>query len=78
MNILHNNVGIVSLERTEVLPVSEWQRVVDVNLTGMWQSIKFFLPLLRDSGNGVVINISSLAGLIAGVKPSATRRRRQR
>jgi NAD(P)-dependent dehydrogenase (short-subunit alcohol dehydrogenase family) len=66
VNILHNNVGIVSTKRTEDLPVDEWQRVVDVNLTGMWQSSKFFLPLLRDSGNGVVINISSLAGLMAG------------
>jgi NAD(P)-dependent dehydrogenase (short-subunit alcohol dehydrogenase family) len=66
VNILHNNVGIVSTKRTEDLPVAEWQRVIDVNLTGMWQTTKFFLPLLRDSGNGVVINISSLAGLMAG------------
>ncbi len=66
VNILHNNVGVVSTKRTEDLPVAEWQRVVDINLTGMWQTTKFFLPLLRDSGNGVVINISSLAGLMAG------------
>jgi NAD(P)-dependent dehydrogenase (short-subunit alcohol dehydrogenase family) len=66
VNILHNNVGIVSTKRTEDLPVAEWQRVVDVNLTGMWQTTKFFLPLLRESGNGAVINISSLAGLMAG------------
>jgi NAD(P)-dependent dehydrogenase (short-subunit alcohol dehydrogenase family) len=59
-------VGVVSTKRTEDLPVAEWRRVVDVNLTGMWQTSKYFLPLLRDSGNGVVINISSLAGLMAG------------
>lgn len=66
VNILHNNVGVVSTKRTEDLPVEEWQRIVDINLTGMWQTSKYFLPILRDSGNGVVINISSLAGLMPG------------
>jgi len=66
VHILHNNVGIVILGSTEELPIDQWRRVVDVNLTGMWLSCKFFLPILRESGNAAIVNISSLAGLIAG------------
>ena len=64
VHILHNNVGILVQGNTEELPIDQWRRVLEVNLTGMWLSCKYFLPLLRSSGNAVIINISSLAGLI--------------
>ena len=66
VDILHNNVGIVPGGTTEQLTAGTWRTGLDVNLTGMWLTTKYVLPLLREQRSGVVINISSLAGLMAG------------
>ncbi|WP_250304714.1 SDR family oxidoreductase [Streptomyces sp. NBC_01267] len=66
VDILHNNVGVVPFGRTEILPVEEWRRGFEVNLTGMWLTCKHVLPHMRERGSGAVVNISSMAGLLAG------------
>jgi NAD(P)-dependent dehydrogenase (short-subunit alcohol dehydrogenase family) len=66
IDVLHNNVGIVPSGRTEELPAADWRRGFEVNLTGMWLTCKYVLPHMRERGRGAVINISSMAGLLAG------------
>lgn len=66
IDILHNNVGIVPAGNTEHLPADNWRQGFDVNLTGMWLTCKYVLPHMRRRGSGAVVNISSMAGLLAG------------
>jgi NAD(P)-dependent dehydrogenase (short-subunit alcohol dehydrogenase family) len=66
VDILHNNVGIVPAGRTEDLPAGSWRHGFEVNLTGMWMTCKYVLPHMRERGSGAIVNISSMAGLLAG------------
>jgi len=66
IDVLHNNVGIVPGGATEQLPSETWRAGFDVNLTGMWMTCKYVLPHLRAQRSGAVVNISSMAGLMAG------------
>ena len=63
VDILHNNVGIAPpggpIEQSEEL----WQRVIDVNLKSVFLTCKHVLPLMIDNGGGVILNVSSTAGL---------------
>jgi 3-oxoacyl-[acyl-carrier protein] reductase len=43
------------------IPEAEWQRVVQVNLTGTWQVTTALLPLLRRSAAGAIVNIAASA-----------------
>ncbi|MFE4667507.1 SDR family NAD(P)-dependent oxidoreductase [Streptomyces sp. NPDC056716] len=65
VDVLHNNVGFVPAGNTERLPLAQWRTGLDVNLTGMWLTCKYVLPMLRQQGSGALVNISSLAGLLA-------------
>ena len=64
LHILVNNAGVVSRTSIHSLSIKEWRRVLDVNLTGPMLGIKAAAPLIRDSGGGAIVNISSTAGLI--------------
>lgn len=64
LHILVNNAGVVS--RTPVADVTdrEWARVIAINLTGPMIGTRAVLPLMRDSGGGSIVNISSTAALV--------------
>ena len=64
LHVLVNNAGVVSRTSIRTLPPAEWQRVIAINLTGPMLGIQAAAPLMRDSGGGSVINISSTAGLL--------------
>ena len=63
LHVLVNNAGI-GLRKPSMLKTSreEWQRVLDVNLTGPFLGTKAAAPVLRDSGGGAIVNIGSIAG----------------
>lgn len=64
LHVLVNNAGIVSRTGVSAISQSEWQHVIDVNLTGPTLGIQALAPLIRDSGGGSIVNISSTSGLI--------------
>jgi 3alpha(or 20beta)-hydroxysteroid dehydrogenase len=64
LDILVNNAGVVSRTNVQSISLAEWTRVIDINLTGPMLGIKATAALMRDSGGGSVVNISSTAGLI--------------
>ncbi|TAG49106.1 MAG: SDR family oxidoreductase [Oscillatoriales cyanobacterium] len=43
-------------------PLADWQNVLDLNLTSVWQCILGILPGMRDRRSGIIINVSSIAG----------------
>lgn len=64
IDILHNNVGaslaLGDATATE-LDVEAFDRIVAVNLRGMWLACKHALPAMREHGGGSIVNISSMA-----------------
>lgn len=64
LNILFNNAGIGNSELKSVeISEEEWDRVVDVNLKGVFLGIKFAVPEMIKCGGGSIINTSSVLGL---------------
>ena len=63
VDILHNNVGITSqggpVETTEEV----WDRVMTVNVKGMFLTCKSVLPLMEAQGSGAIVNIGALGGV---------------
>ena len=64
VDILHNNVGIGAGD-DEILKLSEesWDRIMSVNLKGMFLSSRSVLPVMREQRGGSIINISSIAAI---------------
>ncbi|OGC02902.1 MAG: hypothetical protein A3G35_19440 [candidate division NC10 bacterium RIFCSPLOWO2_12_FULL_66_18] len=68
IDILVNNAGTNSFHRNLAdLSVEDWNRVMSTNLTGAFLFTRHVLPHMRKAGKGLIINISSGAGL----QPSA-------
>ncbi|MQY27717.1 SDR family oxidoreductase [Nocardia aurantia] len=63
VDVMMNNVGVLTRGRPEHLPVAEWQRLIDINLMSVVRSNATFLPLLLEQGHGHIVNTASFAGL---------------
>lgn len=63
VSVLVNNAGIVEWGRIEEQSLASFRRIIDVNLQGAWLGIRTLTPSLRRAGGGVIVNISSTAGL---------------
>ena len=63
LNILVNNAGIAVGGSILTMSLEDWQRQQAINLDGVFLGIKHGIPAMIDSGNGSVINISSVAGI---------------
>ena len=60
LDVLVNNAGISGPRApVEEIEDDEWQRVIDVNLNGMFRCIKWAVPAMKAQGSGAIINISS-------------------
>jgi NAD(P)-dependent dehydrogenase (short-subunit alcohol dehydrogenase family) len=56
--------GVSSSTAVTDLEEADWDRIVDVNLKGVWLSMKHELRPMLDRGDGAIVNTSSIAGLI--------------
>ena len=65
LHILVNNAGVISRQGILNTTLPAWHRTMDVNLTGPMLGMKHCAPLMRDSGGGSIVNVSSTAGLLA-------------
>lgn len=63
IDILMNNVGGLLNGHPEDIPVSEWQRMMDLNYLAAVRSISRFLPKMQLRGSGHIVNTASFAGL---------------
>jgi NAD(P)-dependent dehydrogenase (short-subunit alcohol dehydrogenase family) len=64
LDILVNNAGIHLTKSLDDTTPKEFQRQLDVNLVGSFLGVKAAFPLLRRSGAGSIINLSSIAGTL--------------
>ena len=63
VDIVVNNVGVLTNGLPQDIPVAEWQRILNINLMSLVRSNAVFLPVLLDQGSGYVVNTASFAGL---------------
>ena len=67
LDAAYNNAGIQNvLAETADSPRDDYDRVMGINLRGVWSCMKFELQLMRKQGSGAIVNCSSLGGLIGG------------
>jgi len=67
-----NNAGIAGFPLlTTEYSLAQWRQVLDVNLTGVFNCLRFELPAMARSGGGAIVNTASVMGLRGGVGGSA-------
>jgi 3-oxoacyl-[acyl-carrier protein] reductase len=59
VDVLANSAGMITRTPVESLSPEEWQRVMDVNLSGIFYMCQAVLPIMREKRSGKIINISS-------------------
>ncbi len=64
LNILVNNAGILIRKGIEETTEEEWDRIMAINVKGVFLGTKHAIPAMRNSGGGSIINISSTAGIV--------------
>jgi len=67
LDILVNNAGVMLLGPVAGADTEHWRRMLDVNLLGLLYCTHAALPIMGAAGSGDVINVSSVAGRIAGM-----------
>lgn len=63
LNVLVNNAGIVNGNLLVAFELAEWQRIIDINLTGTFLGMQAATPAMIEAGGGSIINISSVEGM---------------
>lgn len=58
-----NNVGVLVSGRPQDIPLSEWERIINLNLMGVIRSVHCFTPDFVERGSGHFVNTASFAGL---------------
>jgi len=64
LDILVNNAGIIKDKALMIMEPSEWQEVIDTNLTGYFNMAKASIVTMMKQKSGNIINISSVAGIV--------------
>jgi NAD(P)-dependent dehydrogenase (short-subunit alcohol dehydrogenase family) len=64
LDVLVNNAGILFRAKIEDTTEADWDRIMAVNVKGVFLGTKCALPAMREAGGGSIINISSTAGLV--------------
>lgn len=72
LDIAFNNAGIVGYPLlTADYGTANWQRVIDVNLTGVFNCMTHEIPAMKQAGGGSIVNTASIMGLLGAVGGSA-------
>src|SRR3954451_188039 len=65
--ILVNNAGVNRLGRSESYPDDDWERILDVNLTGFFRCCRAVGARMLEAGSGSIVNVASIVGATVGM-----------
>lgn len=71
LGVLFNVAGINIPKTVEQMDEDEWESVLAINLTSMYHSCKHAIPAMRRRGGGAIVNVSSIAGVLAEARCGA-------
>ena len=71
LNVIFNNAGVFLDDDTSVTETSEetWDRVIDINLKGVFLGCKYAIPALLRAGGGSIINTASFVAILGAAVP---------
>ena len=71
LSVLYNNAGIFPADDASVIdtPGSTWDRVMAINLKGVYHGCRFGVPAMLASGGGSIINVASFVALMGAATP---------
>ncbi len=65
LDVLVNNAGIAGTDRpTDEVTLEEWEKVIAVNVRGVFLCTREAVPMMRRAGGGSIINLSSIYGIV--------------
>ena len=65
IDVVVNNAGIAGADKpTDEVSSEEWQKVMDVNVNGVFYCTKAAIPHMRSNGGGSIVNLSSIYGIV--------------
>jgi NAD(P)-dependent dehydrogenase (short-subunit alcohol dehydrogenase family) len=67
LDILINNAGIAHIGRADTTAQADFERVIDVNVKGVYNCLHAAIPQLRGNGGGIIVNMASVAARV-GIK----------
>ena len=71
VDVLVNNAGVELPKKVTDTTDSEWDRLMDVNLKGVFLCSRAAIPLMQRQGGGVIVNVASELGLVGGSEIAA-------
>ena len=64
LDVIVNNAGIAVAGSAAEMSEEDWNRVINVNLTGVWRGMKYAIPEMIRAGGGAIVNVSSVQSLL--------------
>jgi NAD(P)-dependent dehydrogenase (short-subunit alcohol dehydrogenase family) len=71
LDVLVNNAGIIIYKKIIDTTLAEWRRTMNINLDGVFLGTKAAIEIMKDHGGGAIINMASVAALIANPDAAA-------
>lgn len=65
VTVLVNNAGVTGPDVVHELSLAEWDRIIDVDQTGVFLGMKSVIPAMIEAGGGSIVNMSSICGAAA-------------
>jgi NAD(P)-dependent dehydrogenase (short-subunit alcohol dehydrogenase family) len=62
-----NNAAVALPGAAGEMSEEDWQRVIDVNLSGVWRGMRYAIPAMLDAGGGSIVNLSSVQSMVGFV-----------
>jgi NAD(P)-dependent dehydrogenase (short-subunit alcohol dehydrogenase family) len=71
LDVLVNNAGVELAKTVPDTTEAEWDRLIDINLKGVFLCCKAAIPVMQRQGGGVIVNVASELGLVGGSEIAA-------
>jgi len=71
LDVLVNNAGVIFYKKIEDTSLAEWRRLMSINLDGVFLGSRIAIETMKKSGGGSIINIASVAGMVANPDAAA-------